>query len=701
MTGTVTLNNVEYPVNILRDTGSAQKVASHITEVEEKPGFYLHEGILMRLFRPSHLAQEQDWADAFQIVIPSSLRSEIVSLAHDGLNGHLSIKKTYQKLQTHYFWPGMKKSVTEYIKSCHICQVIGKPNQSIPPAPLIPIPVLEEPFEKILIDCVGPLPSTCKGNKSILTIMCRSTRFPIAIPLKNISAKNIATNLIHTFSNFGIPKVLQSDQGTNFTSDLFREVLKELNVLTVNCSVYHPESQGALERFHQTLKSMLKCYCLECSNDWDEGLDFLLFAVRECKQESLGFSPFELLFGREIRGPLKIVKDHLLANDFDSESSKVNMQTYMNNLKERLSKVRKLAKECLKESQVSMKTHFDKSAKVRQFQPEDEVLVLMPIPGSPFSPKNKSHIPHRIVLSPERRKVMRDEVNFLLEHGLAEHSCSPWASPCLLAPKPGGCFRLCTDYRKLYDLTIPDSYPLPLIDAIIDSVGQAKREIQRFLSMCGFYRHFCPNFSTVAAPLTTLTSSNVLFKGTDGCEKAFHQLKAFLFSNSVLCTPSMDKPFLLYIDASDQGMGAVLMQRDVNFDTLHPVCYYSAKLKKHQKSYRTANEGLMAGLLDEGLIGYEIRFKTEKKNGRAEQTIKEGIAFDYGACGEVVRREGEVVRGKREVVRENARLSCGNEEIHRKQREIQGTVERVEEGFKMKMQENEERMEKRIEATMG
>ena len=242
--------------------------------------------------------------------------------------------------------------------------------------------------------------------------MCTSTRFPIAIPLKNISAKNIVTNLLQTFSNFGIPKILQSDQGTNFTSDLFKDVLKELNVLAINSSVYHPESQGALERFHQTLKSMLRRYCLESSHDWDEGLNFLLFAIRECKQESLGFSPFELLYGREIRGPLKIVKDYWLTGSSGSESSKVNVNTYMSNLRERLSKVRELAKEYLNKSQTSMKAHYDKSSKLRAFQPGDEVLVFLPIPGSPLSPKyqgpytilEKLESNNYLISTPDKRK---------------------------------------------------------------------------------------------------------------------------------------------------------------------------------------------------------------------------------------------------------------------------------------------------------
>ena len=82
----------------------------------------------------------------------------------------------------------------------------------------------------------------------------------------------------------------------------------ELAIEQYISSAYHPESQGALERFHQTLKNMIRPFCLDFEKVWDEGVHLLLFAAREAVQETLGFSPFELVFGRTVRGPLKLLK---------------------------------------------------------------------------------------------------------------------------------------------------------------------------------------------------------------------------------------------------------------------------------------------------------------------------------------------------------------------------------------------------------
>ena len=107
------------------------------------------------------------------------------------MSGHLGINKTYHKIINHFYWPGLKSDVSKYCKTCHTCQMVGKPNQTIPKAHLQHIPAFDEPFSKILIYCVGYLPRTKSGNEYLLTIMCTSTRFPEAFPLRNIKTKSI------------------------------------------------------------------------------------------------------------------------------------------------------------------------------------------------------------------------------------------------------------------------------------------------------------------------------------------------------------------------------------------------------------------------------------------------------------------------------------------------------------------------------
>ena len=155
-------------------------------------------------------------------MVPRVYRPKILNLAHKTpMSGHLGMNKTYHKILNHFYWPGLKSDVSQFCKSCHTFRMVGKPNQTIPKAHLQPIPAFDEPFSRIIIDCVDPLPKTKLGHEYLLTIMCASTRFPEAIPLRNIKTTNIVKALVKFFTCVGLPKSVQSDQGSNFMSGIF------------------------------------------------------------------------------------------------------------------------------------------------------------------------------------------------------------------------------------------------------------------------------------------------------------------------------------------------------------------------------------------------------------------------------------------------------------------------------------------------
>ena len=380
--------------------------------LKENVCFYKKDDVLMRKWKPVDASGDEDWREVHQIVVPKVFRNQIMSISHESaLGGHLGVNKTVEKILKQFFWPGLRQDVSDYCRSCHVCQMVGKPNQKIPPAPLKPVPAFDEPFSTVIIDCVGPLPRTKAGHEYLLTMMCASTRFPEAVPLRRITAQNVSKALVKFFTMVGLPKVVQSDQGSNFTSKVFRQVMSELGIKCVNSSAYHPQSQGALERFHQTLKTMMKTYCFECEKDWDEGLPLLLFAVRESVQESFGFSPFELVFGHNVRGPLKVLREKLLSDDDESPG----LLEYVSTFRGRLSRARELAADHLKSSQRNMKQLFDKKAKERSFDPGEKVLILLPIPGDPLHARysgpyvveKKMSDVNYLIRTPDRQKKKR------------------------------------------------------------------------------------------------------------------------------------------------------------------------------------------------------------------------------------------------------------------------------------------------------
>ncbi|XP_068208290.1 uncharacterized protein [Palaemon carinicauda] len=287
------------------------KVENPLDKSHKLPLFYLENNILMRHYRSPTLTEKDSWRDCHQLVVPGSLRSSIMKLAHSA-ESHLGITKTYRRLLEDFYWPRMKMDVKSFVERCHVCQVTGRPNEKIPPAPLVPIVVPSTPFDKIIIDCVGPLPKTSRRNEYILSVLCPTTRFPLAFPLKNISARNIIQQLIKVFTLFGFPRELQCDRGTNFTSTLFQSALHQFNIFNVLSSAYHPQSNGALERVHQTLKNLLRRYGMETEKEWDEDIDLLLYILRSVPNESTGVSPFEMMFGRRPRSNLSMIKEQIL-----------------------------------------------------------------------------------------------------------------------------------------------------------------------------------------------------------------------------------------------------------------------------------------------------------------------------------------------------------------------------------------------------
>ncbi|KAL5502710.1 hypothetical protein EMCRGX_G009525 [Ephydatia muelleri] len=137
-------------------------------------------------------------------------------------------RQTRQRLLCRFFWPStcIFSVVDKYCKSCSTCQKASF--KGVKPAPMIPLPIVSEPFSRIAMDIVGPLPRSRAGNKYILVLCDYTTRYPEAVPLKSIDAESVAEELIKIFATIGVPSEILTDQGANFTSQLLAELYKHL-----------------------------------------------------------------------------------------------------------------------------------------------------------------------------------------------------------------------------------------------------------------------------------------------------------------------------------------------------------------------------------------------------------------------------------------------------------------------------------------
>ena len=160
-----------------------------------------------------------------------------MAVAHEiPLGGHLGKTKTSQRLLQRFYWPTLYADVAKFCRTCKACQLDS--SRRVHKAPLIPLFIISEPFHRIAMDIVGPLPKSRSGKRFILVVCDYATRYPEAVALRSIDAENVAEELIQIFSRVGIPNEILTDQGANFMSRLLAVVYKLLRVKRIRTIVY-------------------------------------------------------------------------------------------------------------------------------------------------------------------------------------------------------------------------------------------------------------------------------------------------------------------------------------------------------------------------------------------------------------------------------------------------------------------------------
>lgn len=355
-----------------------------------------------------------------QLVMPKPLRTMVLELGHSvPYAGHLGQNKSWDRVSRRFYWPNIYMDLMNFCKSCPECQLRAKGGKL--KVPLIPMPIIDVPFSRIGMDIVGPLERSKRGNRYILVVVDYATRYPEAFPLRQVKARQVANALLQLVTRVGIPHEVLTDQGTNFTSKLLKQVYQYLGIKGIKTTPYHPQTDGLVERFNQTLKSMLRKFVADSGADWDEWLPYLLFAYREVPQASTGFSPFELLYGREVRGPLDVMKEAL---EGQQPQQGMNILSYVIKMRDKMESLTEQVQENMKVAQATQKSWYDRSARDRSFRPGQQVLLLLPTTESsllakwqgPFTVYRKvGKVTYEILMPGRKRDKQTFHVNMLKE----------------------------------------------------------------------------------------------------------------------------------------------------------------------------------------------------------------------------------------------------------------------------------------------
>ena len=233
--------------------------------------------------------------------------------------------------------------------------------------PLIITDTPERLFEKCALDIVGPLTTTNRGNKYVLTFQDSLTKFSKAIPVDNQEAYTVAKAFVtKVVLEHGIPEKILTDQGTNFTSEMFKNTCKILKIEKLQTTAYHLENNGALERSHRTLAEYLRHYINEDQTDWDEWLPYAMFTYNTTPYATTGLTPFELVYGHRANLPTALSKPPKLTYSYED---------YAQELRERIRATNQVAREHTKHEKEKAKQQFDKKANRETFRVGDQVLL--------------------------------------------------------------------------------------------------------------------------------------------------------------------------------------------------------------------------------------------------------------------------------------------------------------------------------------
>ena len=162
-----------------------------------------------------------------------------------------------------------------------------------------------EPLQHMAINIDGPFHTSGSGNSYVIVIMDYFTKWAEMIPTADHRAETCAKTLVlKVFSRIGLPRSLQSDQGRDLLSELFAETCKILKIECTRTTLWRPQSDGMVERLNRTIGTMLRLYANKDQSDWDEWLPLCNMAYNGSVHSSSGYSPFFLMYGRDLRLPI-------------------------------------------------------------------------------------------------------------------------------------------------------------------------------------------------------------------------------------------------------------------------------------------------------------------------------------------------------------------------------------------------------------
>ncbi|KAK3084626.1 hypothetical protein FSP39_016530 [Pinctada imbricata] len=373
------------------DAGSARRT------VAESHTYQVIDGVLYHLYQDRNRGVPRDQRIIKQLAVPRMLRDDLLKSYHDSIagGGHQGYERTYEAIRQKYFWPRMYTDILQYTSTCIRCQK-AKRDTHAHSAPLKPMPI-EDIFCRIHIDIIGPIQKSNTSKQKynyILLVVDSFSKWCEAFPLYSESSTEIAAILYkEIFTRYGAPRTIVTDRGQSFLSKLIKALCELFQITKKNTTAYHPQTNAACERMNSFILQSLRAYCNGNYDNWPELLPSIMMAYRMTPAtQSTGYSPFYMMFGREMRIP---IDTSLIPKDSMSRDHKEHLRKVIENLEV----ARKIATENLKRHQEKYKKQHDKKASEPKYKVLDKVMLFVPKvpPGVPPKLHSKWQGPYYIL----------------------------------------------------------------------------------------------------------------------------------------------------------------------------------------------------------------------------------------------------------------------------------------------------------------
>ncbi len=247
------------------------------------------------------------------IVIPNVLRSCVLHWAHTRM--HNGGSRMLANITNRYWWIGLRSDIQLFTKSCHACQLV-KSNAKLNPYKSGSIQTFSatHPFELLSIDIVGPLPLTDGGNRYIVSMIDKFSRFCLLVPVSDIKTTTVLKAYERWITLFGPPSAILSDNGSQFISEMFQVYNKEKGIKQRFSTPYYPETNGQIERLHRWIKERLTLISIDLGTnfvDGDDNWDDYIKIIQHSYNSTLNslntmtkYSPNKIIFGNNLKIPL-------------------------------------------------------------------------------------------------------------------------------------------------------------------------------------------------------------------------------------------------------------------------------------------------------------------------------------------------------------------------------------------------------------